>query len=485
MMKFRSIVFSIVAGLVALAVALAGTVFILKPGPTGKIVMASGGSEGGFQDLAETYKKDLARYGVDLELRPEVQGTGTFKGLLPQYKSEFKKYDEKNSDIQAGFMKGGFASSMQGRYASEKQQVWHKRIIEDVRSLGRLFYEPLWVFVRADDPVKSLRDLKGRKIIIGAAANGTHSVSRHILEANGVDEKNSSLLDNEIVADGTLLLSHDADAAMVFLPAESPKIQQLLRNRQLKLMDFSAEADAYAIRFPALSKIVLRQGSVELSPDIPAADVTLLAASVALVVRADLDPSLETLLAHTVIANPKSGFDAKGEPILFYKAGEFPNANDPEYVVSPAVRQLHKSGELPILLRSTAEFLAMLGLPYWPAAFTFDHGSQAVLLIIPLLSILLPLFHYIPIFYKWGIRRRLLARYRQLTRLESSIGERPSAGQIAMKLQELDRIDNAVNGLSVPLPFTDQVYDLRGHIELVRRRLEQMTQTATSASAGR
>ena len=114
MMKFRSIVFSIVAGLVALAVALAGTVFILKPGPTGKIVMASGGSEGGFQDLAETYKKDLARYGVDLELRPEVQGTGTFKGLLPQYKLEFKKYDEKNSDIQAGFMKGGFASRFIG-----------------------------------------------------------------------------------------------------------------------------------------------------------------------------------------------------------------------------------------------------------------------------------------------------------------------------------------------------------------------------------
>ena len=240
-------------------------------------------------------------------------------------------------------------------------------------------------------------------------------------------------------------------------------------------MDFSSEADAYVIRFPSFSKVVLRQGSVELNPDTPASDVTLLATSAALVVRSSIDPSLEILLAHAVMANPKSGFDAKGEPILFYQPGQFPTADDPEFTVSPSVRQLYKSGELPPLLSVTAQFLGQYGLPYWPAAFMYEHGSQAVLLIIPLLSILLPLFHYLPILYKWGVRRRLLRRYRQLTRLESSIGDSPSQSQIVEKLRQLDSIDEAVSGISVPLPFTDQLYDLRGHIDLVRRRLELMT----------
>jgi hypothetical protein len=44
-------------------------------------------------------------------------------------------------------------------------------------------------------------------------------------------------------------------------------------------------------------------------------------------------------------------------------------------------------------------------------------------------------------------------------------------------LHELDRIDAAVSRASVPLPFSDQLYDLRAHIDLVRRRLQLMPQT--------
>jgi uncharacterized protein len=177
------------------------------------------------------------------------------------------------------------------------------------------------------------------------------------------------------------------------------------------------------------------------------------------------------------LTNPKSGFDHTGEPILFFTAGEFPTINDPEYQVSPAVRQLYKSGEMPIILRSSSLALADIGLPFWPAAFLNEHGTQTILLIIPVLSILLPLFHYIPILYRWGVRQRLLRRYQQLKALEASIGEAPTAAELTGRLHELDRIDAAVSRASVPLPFSDQLYDLRAHIDLVRRRLQLMPQT--------
>ena len=236
-------------------------------------------------------------------------------------------------------------------------------------------------------------------------------------------------------------------------------------------MDFAAEADAYTTRFPALSKLVLRQGAVEFDPDIPSADITLLATSAALVVRTDLDPSLVSLLTYAVVRNPKSGFDKTGEPILFYKAGEFPNGNDPEFELASEARSLYQTGELPVLLRSIAPLNKQLNLPFWPAAFVNANAARSILLLIPLLSIILPLMRLLPMIYNWSMRRRLLYWYRELKTLEDTIEDPPTPDQLYQKRSDLERIDRAVSKMRVPLYISDQLYHLRGHIDLVRRRL--------------
>jgi uncharacterized protein len=469
--RVRKFLLAISAAFVVLIAALWATVTIVNPSPKGKIIIATGGSYGAFHEMAERYKKDLARYGVDLELRPRVEGTDTLKALFPQYKAEFKTFDESTSDIQAGFAKGGFSGSLYGRLATEREQVWHQRQVDSLRSLGRLFYEPLWVFGRANEPIKSLRELKGKRIYVGSPVSGNRRITSHLLKASNVEKTNATIIEEEFPDDAAPLIAHEADAAMLILPPESPKIQRLLRNPKLRLMDFAAEAEAYTSRFPSLTKIILRQGAIEFDPDTPTADITLLASSAALIVRTSLNPSLQTLLANAVIRNPKPGVDKTGEPILFHKAGEFPHINDPEFEVTPEVRQLYKTGSLPVLLRATAQMTAALGLPFWPAAFLNEHGTQTVLVLIPLLSILVPLFHYLPIVYKWSVRRRLLTWYRQLRELETSLDGDPLDGHLAEKVKALDRIDAAVSHVRMPLPFSDQIYELRSHIDLVRRRL--------------
>ena len=143
-------------------------------------------------------------------------------------------------------------------------------------------------------------------------------------------------------------MSGTADAAIIVVAADTDKIQKLLRVPNIRLMDFTPEAEAYANRFPALTKVVLRQGSVEFDPLIPSDDITLLATSVALVVRPDMQPALVSLLTHAVMHNPKSGFDKNGDPVLFYRAGEFPSANDPEFeVANDAARRLQIRASCP------------------------------------------------------------------------------------------------------------------------------------------
>ena len=443
----------------------------VKPGPAGKIIMASGGANGLYHEMALAYKKELERFGVEVELRPGVEGSETLRGLLPQFKSDFKTYNDKNADIQAGFMKGGLSGSLQGRLATERQQMWHQRQVDHLRSVGRLFYEPLWVFYKPGMQLKSLRELKGKKLYVGTKVSGARRVVLHLLKANGVTEKNATFIDEDMAEDAAPLLAGTADAAVTILPPESRAVQALLRNPQISLMDFSAEADAYTNRFPSLSKLLLRQGAIEFDPDIPGSDTTLLATSPALVVRADLDPSLMSLLAYAVARNPKSGFDKAGDPILFYKAGEFPNGNDPEFELSADARSVYQNGEPPVLLRLLAPLNKQLGLPFGLAALVSENAGKSILLLIPLLSIIVPLIRVLPAIYNWSVRRRLLHWYQHLKALENTIADTPTPDELSEKWAELDRIDRAVSKIRVPLYFSDRLYDLRGHIDFVRQRL--------------
>jgi len=432
----------------------------LSPAPSGRIVMATGGSVGAYHALASTWQADLVRYGVDLELRQSAEGFTTLRALL----------DDK-SGIQAGFVKGGLVGSLQGRLASAKAKDWHERELDNLRSIGRMFHEPIWVFTRADLPIESLRDLKEKRVLVGTRQSGARRIANQLLKANGVDRNNSTLVDEDLPADAAPLLSGQADGAILILPPDSDKVQQLLRLHGIRLMNFQPEADAYTTRFPALSKVVLRRGSVEFEPLIPSAHITLLTTTAALVVREDLHPALAMLLTHTVINHPKSAFDKAGDPVLFYKPGEFPSANDPEFEVQNDAKAVYKSGELPFLLRVMGPINKELGLPFSITAFVNAHGAQTVLLIIPMLTILVPLMRLAPVFYSWSIRRRLLYWYRQLKALEKQVDAMRPGDEVAAYQAEVERIDSGVKRIRVPLAFSDQLYDLRGHIDFVRQRL--------------
>lgn len=477
---------------VARWIALGGVMFVLaliafwvvlqfwQPKPAGRLVIGTGGSESAYHEYAVILQKALAKRGIEVELRPALEGTDSLKALFSD-----------DSGVDAGFVKGGFASTLQGRLATTKAREWHDTNLPKVRSVGRLFYEPLWVFVRADHNITSLRDLKARKIYVGTKSSGTRRIATQILKANGVEgpakdqpqqPHHAILIDENLPADGGQLINGDAEAAFLILPPESPRIQELLHNPKLHLLDFGAEADAYTTRYPSLTKVVLHQGSVDFDPKVPPRDVTLLTTSTALVIRDDLHPALASMLSNAVVRNPKSGFDKDGEPILFHTPGQFPQGSDPEYAFSAEARQVYKTGDLPYLLAKAAPVVQALRLPFGIAAFADAHGAQTILLLIPALTILYPIIKIIPMLYTWTVRQRLLYWYRQLKGLEAKLDKPHTIEEVARQLDEVERIDGVVRRIRVPLHFTDQIYDLRGHIEFVRRRLESLASTLRAAA---
>ncbi|HEY5828226.1 MAG: TAXI family TRAP transporter solute-binding subunit [Hyphomicrobiaceae bacterium] len=437
----------------------------------GKIVIAAGNSQ--YYDLAKQYQESLRKYGVEMEVRrntrvKDKEGKSTLRPLEGRLTLRALMDDE--SGITAAFVKGNLVGSLQGRLANEKQKGRHAEYSK-LRSVGRLFYEPVWVFTRGNLPIETLRDLKGKRIYLGSRDSGARGIARQLLTANGVIEKvNATFIDEDLPADGAPLVSGAADAGILVMAADTDTMQQLLRVPDIRLMDFKGEADAYTNRFPALSKVILRQGAVEFDPLLPSEDIALLATSVALVVRPDMQPALVSLLTNAVVHNPKSGFDRNGDPVLFHRPGEFPSASDPEFEVASEARIVYKTGELPVVLKSLAPRAYSMGVPFSYLSFVNTHWTTLIGML-GILALMLPLTRAVPALYVWTVRRRMVYWYKQLKALERNLDSGAANFDPGVLQAEFDRIDTHVRRLRVPSYYSSDLYDLRGHIDLVRQRM--------------
>jgi hypothetical protein len=142
----------------------------------------------------------------------------------------------------------------------------------------------------------------------------------------------------------------------------------------------------------------------------------------------------------------------------FQRAGQFPAATDSAFPMSPDAVRLYKSGP-PFLQRY---------LPFWVANLV----ERMVVLIVPLFTIAFPLLKGGPALYRWNIRRRLLAWYARLQRLESRMHRMASSPEtLQAHEKELGEIEAGVGAIQVPKAFGEQLYNLREHIEYVRGKL--------------
>src|SRR5262249_17189143 len=189
------------------------------------------------------------------------------------------------SGVNAGFVQGGLTSS---------------REVPGLLSVGRIAYEPLWVFYAGGGArLDRLGDLKGRRVLVGPAGSGTSGLALRLLAANGVTAATPTLIHRELPDYVDTLAKGEADAGFLVLAPEARTIQRLLRTPNVQLMNFE-NADAYAQRFTFLSPLQLRQGVVDFAANIPAVDTRLIATTAAVLVREDAHHALVNLLAQAL-----------------------------------------------------------------------------------------------------------------------------------------------------------------------------------------
>ena len=141
----------------------------LQPTPPKTVVLATGPAQSAYEEFGKRYQQALAVEGITVQLLPS-EGSLTNLQLLR----------EGHADL--AFVQGGTA-------------VLQPEDHEQLRSLGSLFVEPLWLFYREkaarrvspSGRLDALPQLQGLRVNVGSAGSGVPTLIDKLLEAHQLD----------------------------------------------------------------------------------------------------------------------------------------------------------------------------------------------------------------------------------------------------------------------------------------------------------
>ena len=410
-----------------------GAYHLLQPTPPRTVVLATGVAQGAYDSFGKRYAELLARHGITVQLR-NTQGSAENLALLQQ----------PGSGVDIAFVQGGTWQKPAGDAADADPGL---------QSLGRMFHEPVWLFYRTDSArrlakapqITRLAQLAGGTLNVGAPGSGVPPLMQAMLDANRIAPGAITLQQQPTTPAVVDLLAGKIDALALASAPESLMVQMLLQTPGIALFDV-AQAEAYSRRFPVLTPVLLPRGVADLSRDLPPADVRLLAPTAALVAREGLHPALVQLFV-------QAAQQVHGGAGWFQRKGDFPNAADSEWPIAPEAQRFYRSGP-PWLQRF---------LPFWVAHL----ADRMWLALLAIVAVLIPLARVLPPLYEFRIRRRVFRWYAQLRAVDEAVGQRP-ADELRAELAE---IEAHLGRVTVPLSYADELYSLRGHIDMVRQRV--------------
>jgi hypothetical protein len=230
-------------------------------------------------------------------------------------------------------------------------------------------------------------------------------------------------------------------------------LPQLLDNPAVRLQTLPRAA-AYARINRALTRLELPRGALNPAEDIPPLPLALVAPTANLVARPDIHPALVDLLI-------QAAKQVHGDGSLLAAPGSFPTPQHSDFPLSADAERHYAQGP-PFLQRY---------LPFWAATWV----DRTKVMLVPLLALLLPLIKTLPPVYRWRIRRRILRWYVQLRRIDLALETDGLSDERLDALRgELAQIESDAARIDVPLSYSDELYDLRLHIQLLEQKLERL-----------
>jgi hypothetical protein len=283
----------------------------------------------------------------------------------------------------------------------------------------------------------------------GSAAS---ALAQTLLDANGIKPGDGTQVGHRAAeASVQALMAGKIDALFAMSDSTPTELMRdLLRDPDVHLFNF-VQAEGYTHRITYLNKLVLPRGAIDFGEDIPAADTALIAPTVEIIARDGLHPALSDLVL-------EAAREVHGRAGLYKKSGEFPAAIAHDFPISPDASRYYVSGRS-FLYRT---------FPFWFARLI----ERIVAIVVPMTIILIPGFKIAPAVFRWRVMSRIYRWYAVLQRIDLDAHSEPlDAPRCDELLHRLGHVEATVRKMVVPPAYGDLLYDLRGHIAVVRANL--------------
>ena len=393
------------------------------PAPPQHLRIAAGSQGSYFHDVASTYKTALAKEGISLEI---VQTLGALDNLQL---------------VNAG--KVDLALAHDGLVQAKAEP--------ELRSLGSISYEPIWVFRRKGTPVlNDLTQLKGMRVNIGPEGSGVRFLSLQLLSLSGVTPQNTPFFDVSTMESIELLNSGRLDVGFFMDPPENQNIKSLFTSQEILEVNLK-DADAFHRNLRYLHVTPLAASTIDMASAQPASEFRTVSVTNTVVVNRQLHPAIQYLMLSIMDKSHHA-------PSLISAEGEFPSDKD-----------------VGLPLSDEAEIFYEKGMPFLSQYLPFELASIVERLaksLLPFFLVFFPMLKFIPSIMKWHTSRKFSKLYKSLANVEARMRSNSAQLSAAECVSLLNRIEEeiALENLSLS---SSEVYVLREHIELVRGQIQR------------
>lgn len=395
----------------------------IEPSSKKELTIATGSIDGEYYKTALIYKELLEKQKVKINIV-------TTKGSI----ENIKLLNEKKVDI--AFVQNGI------------EQLNNQT---NLKAIASIYYEPLWVFYKNENyKMDYIIQLISKKISIGSEGSGTKDLTLKILNDNGIDKENSQLVTYSTQEAKDLLLKGELDAMLIVSSPNSKIVKELLENPDINLFNFK-RAKAYSRKYTFLESIPLYEGTIDLYKNLPSEDVSLLTTTANLIAREGLSDELTRLILKEIksVHNKKELFEAQNQ---------FPNIYNLTVEINEDANRYFTYGDT---------WLEKI-FPYWIAS----NIDRLKILLIPLLTLMIPLSKGFFPLYRWSIRSKIYKWYEEIQKIDLQV-EDTNNDKLQICLKDITTLKKEIkNETKVPLSYMGEYYDLIMHLELIISKID-------------
>jgi len=207
----------------------------------------------------------------------------------------------------------------------------------NVKSLGSIIMDPLFIFQRTELNAKTPADFKGMRLGVGPTDTGGRIITDIILKEYGITPENATYETLSLSAMVAALNSGKIDVGFFLQPTNNKIVDQLGKSGKVKLVTVE-HAPALIKKNGFLHHLTIDRGAFNLINDLPSTDIQMLGVPVTVIAKESLHPAIVTLISLALK-------DAFRGPTLVSNRGAFPNMEfERDLNIDPAAEKIYKNG---------------------------------------------------------------------------------------------------------------------------------------------